>query len=145
MAKLGFADIVEEFGEQFPEAVEALYKESTSEIVAMMQLSKANGGNMPVRTGFLRASLLASVSALPAIGSITGSGKRDYNPSQVEATIAAATIDDTLYFGYTAAYAAHREFGANGTPPDGFVRLAAQNWLSTVDRNWARIKSLFGM
>lgn len=145
MATLGFADIVEEFGEEFPEAVEALFKESTSEIVGKMQLSKANGGNMPVKTGFLRASLLASTSMLPAVGSITGSGKREYNPSQVEATIAASTLDDTLYFGYTANYALHREFGSNGRPPDGFVRLAAQNWLSTVASNWAKIKQEFGM
>lgn len=145
MAKLGFSDIVEQFGEDFPEAVEALYKESTQEVVGKMQLSKKNGGNMPVKTGFLRASLLASVSALPAIGSITGSGKREYNPSQVEATIAAATIENTLYFGYTAKYAAHVEYGAEGRAPAGFVRLAAQSWLPLVATNWTRIRQQFGM
>lgn len=145
MATLSFANIVEEFAEEFPEAVEAAFKASTSEIVGKMQLSKKNGGNMPVKTGFLRASLLASTSALPVIGSITGSGARTYNPSQVEATIAASTLDDTLYFGYTAKYAAHREFGSNGRPPDAFVRLAAQNWLSTVESNWARVKAAFGL
>jgi hypothetical protein len=148
MATLRFSAQVAAWAEKVPEAVEAVFKESTQDVVREMQTPRAAGGRMRIDTGFLRASLMASTASMPSINRsarpIEG-GTYSYNEGQIEAVIAGAEIGDTLYFGYTASYAGHREFGANGQPPDGFVRLAAQNWGMTVDRNTAKVKAAFGL
>jgi hypothetical protein len=117
--------------------VEAVFKQSTRDVVAEMQTPLSAGGRMRVRTGFLRASLMASTAGMPGIDPAArpaaGQGyATDF--AQLNAAIDAAAIGDTLRFGYTAAYAGHREYGAGGQPPDGFVRMAAQNWPAIVAR-----------
>lgn len=148
MANLKFSAAVAAWAEKVPEAVEAVFKESTKEVVREMQTPRAAGGRLRVDTGFLRASLLASTASMPSINPnakpIDGR-TYSYNEGQIEAVIAGAEIGDTLYFGYTAAYAAAREYGARGQPADAFVRLAAQNWQMTVDRNVAKVKAAFGL
>ena len=109
---------------------------------------RSAGGRLRVDTGFLRASLMASTAAMPSISPTARpveGGKYVYNEGQVEAVIAGAEVGDTLYSGYTASYAAAREFGARGQPPDAFVRMAAQNWGMIVDRNTAKVKAAFGL
>lgn len=110
--------------------------------------SSGAGGNLPVDTGFLRASLLASTSAMPAINSNARpvEGKTyDWDESQIEAVIQGAGLGQTLYFGYTAAYASHVEYGANGRPPRRFVALAAMNWQQIVNRNAEKVRKAFGL
>jgi len=77
------------------------------------------------KTGFLRASLLASTSNMPIID-------RDARPvegvpyaednTQIALVIAGASLGQTIYLGFTASYARPREFH------DGMVRLTAQRW-----------------
>jgi len=148
MARLRFSAQVADWAEKVPEAVEAVFKESTKEIVREMQSPRSAGGRMRVDTGFLRASLMASTAAMPPINpnaKPSDGGAYTYNEGQIEAVIAGASVGDTLYFGYTASYAAHREYGANGQPPDAFVRLAVQNWGMAVDRNAKKVKAAFGL
>lgn len=148
MANLSFAAAVKGWADKVPEAVEAVRNESAKEVVRDMQTLRSEGGRMRYQTGFLWASLMASTSAMPRINPnarpVEG-GSYSFNFGQVEAVIAGATLEDTLFFGYTASYAAAREFGARGQPPDGFVRLAAQNWGMIVDRNTAKVKAAFGL
>ncbi|OOG61984.1 hypothetical protein B0E45_31755 [Sinorhizobium sp. A49] len=148
MATLSFSAAVAQWADKVEGAVEAVFKEATQEVVEEMQKPTGQGGRMRVDTGFLRASLLASSTSMPAINaSAKPIDGRPYTPdfAQVEAVIAGSDIGDTLYFGYTAAYAGHREYGSNGQPADGFVRLAAQNWPIIVDRKAAELKARLGL
>jgi len=148
MATLSFSAAVAQWADKVEGAVEAVFKEATQEVVEHMQKPAGHGGRMRVDTGFLRASLLASSTSMPAINASSKPTEgRAYSPdfAQVEAVIAGADIGDTLYFGYTAAYAGHREYGANGQPADGFVRMAAQNWPIIVDRKAAELKARLGL
>lgn len=148
MAKLSFSAQVEAFVGNVLEAVEAVRNESAQDVVEEMVRPRAKGGRMRVDTGFLRNSLLASTSAMPTINqaSVPIDGQ-SYNLDlgQIEAIIAGAALEDTLFFGFTASYAAHREYGANGQPPDAFVRTAAQKWPQIVDRNAKKVKARFDL
>ncbi|MDX0753914.1 HK97 gp10 family phage protein [Sinorhizobium medicae] len=148
MATLSFSAAVAQWADKVEGAVEAIFKESAQEVVEEMQKPVGQGGRMRVDTGFLRASLLASSTAMPAInaGASPAEGST-YAPdfAQIEAVIAGADIGDTLYFGYTASYVGYREYGANGQPADGFVRLAAQNWPLIVDRKASELKARLGL
>lgn len=148
MATLSFSAAVAQWADKVEGAVEAVFKESVQEVIEEMQTPVGQGGRMRVDTGFLRASLLASSTSMPTIIASAkpiegGTYTADF--SQIEAVIAGADIGDTLYFGYTASYAGHREYGSNGQPADAFVRMAAQNWPIIVDRKAAELKSRLGL
>lgn len=148
MAMLSFSAAVAQWTDKVVGAVEAIFKEATQEVVEEMQKPVEQGGRMRVHTGFLRASLLASSTSMPAINASANPIEGQVYTTdfaQVEAVIAGADIGDTLYFGYTASYAGYREYGANGQPADGFVRLAAQNWPIIVDRKAAELKARLGL
>lgn len=148
MAKLSFSAQIAAFAEKVPEAAEAVFKQSTQDVVREMQTLTSEGGRMRYDTGFLWASLMASTSAMPRINPNANpvEGRSySFDFGTVEAVIAAAGIEDTLYFGYTAAYAAYREYGARGQAPDAFVRSAAQNWDVIVNRNAKRVQQAFGL
>ncbi|WP_457586142.1 HK97 gp10 family phage protein [Ensifer canadensis] len=148
MAKLSFSATVAAFAEKIPGAVEAVFKESVHEVSEEMLKPTGAGGRMRVDTGFLRASALASTTAMPTIN-------RNANPvagqsyafdfGQIEAVILGADVNDTIYVGFTAAYSGYREFGANGQAPDAFVRGAAQQWQGIVDRKVSELKSRLGL
>ncbi|WP_313666220.1 HK97 gp10 family phage protein [Shinella sp.] len=148
MATLSFAAAVAGWAEKVPEAVEAVRNQSAADVVKDMQTLRSEGGRMRHDTGFLWASLMASTSAMPSINPSARPAEGSsyaFDFGQVEAVIAGASLDDTLYFGYTASYAAHREYGANGQPADGFVRLAAMNWQQIVNRNAEKVRKAFGL
>ncbi|MBB3234439.1 hypothetical protein [Phyllobacterium endophyticum] len=148
MVKLSFSAQVAAFAEKIPGAVEAVFKESVQELVAEMQTPIGQGGRMRVDTGFLRASLMASTAAMPAISPnrkpVDGQSY-GYDAGQIEAVILGSDINDTLFFGYSAAYAGHREYGSNGQTPDAFVRSAAQRWDSIVEMKARELKSRLGL
>lgn len=82
---------------------------------------------MPVDTGALRSSLLASTSSMPTF--------RDPPTSEADAvllTIAALDLGETFYAGYTVNYSIHQEYGSRGRPGRRFVGLAADRWQTTV-------------
>ncbi|MDR6632344.1 hypothetical protein J2X72_001128 [Phyllobacterium sp. 1468] len=148
MAKLSFSAQVAAFAEKIPGAVEAVFKESVQEVVSEMQTPIGAGGRMRVDTGFLRASLMASTASMPAISSnkkpVDGQ-KYAYDEGSIEAVILGADVNDTLYIGYTAAYAGHREYGVNGQAPDAFVRSAVQRWDSIVEAKANELKRRLGL
>ena len=53
-------------------------------------------------------------------------------------------VNDTIYVGFTAGYAVHREYGANGQAPDAFVRSAAQQWQGIVNQKASELKRRLG-
>jgi hypothetical protein len=177
MPKLSFGAQVAAFAGKAGDAVDAVFRESARDVVAEMQrpghsvastkaaigrgigsrrdakrqgpvASSGAGGNLPVDTGFLRASLLASTSAMPQINAAArpvAGQTYGYNEARTDAVITAAEIGSTLYFGYTAAYAAAVEYGTRTSPPRRFVALAAQNWQAIVGRKAAEVKNRLGL
>jgi hypothetical protein len=118
--------------------IEAVFKASAQDVISDMQEpgpaigspTAFGTGNLPVVTGFLRASLQAAINNPP--GGITfrpPDGNFAYEPSAVALVIAGARLGETIYATYAANYAPFMEARY------GFVRLAAQNWQSIVDRN----------
>lgn len=122
----------------------AVFRESAERVIEQMQTPVAAGGNMPVDTGFLRASLQASTSqpqpinpgAAPAEGST-----HTYSAGVASLVITGAELGQTVFATYTAAYAAEQEYGARGREGRGFVRLAAQQWPQIVSRVSAELQS----
>ena len=148
MAKLSFSAAVAAWADKVQGATEAIFKEAAQAVVEEMQTPVSEGGRMRVDTGFLRNSLMASTAAMPPIvkGKVPAEGASyGFDMGQVEAVIAGAELGQTLYFGYTAAYSLAREFGANGQPPDGFVRSAAARWPSIVDEKARELKGRLGL
>jgi hypothetical protein len=148
MATLSFAAQVEGWAEKVPEAVEAVRNQSASDVVKEMQTLASEGGRLPFETGFLWASLMASTAAMPSINPNAQPAEgRTYrfDFGTIEAIIAGSSLEDDLFFGYTAAYAGHQEYGANGRAPAGFVRGAVQNWDVHVNRNAETVRKAFGL
>jgi hypothetical protein len=108
----------------------AIFRESAQRIVNIAQEPVAAGGNMPVQTGYLRATGRASIGE--ANWSVTykpdGQEKFGYSEAQAVLTIAKASLDDVIFFVWTANYAPYVE------AKRGFVRLAAQQWQSVVNQ-----------
>lgn len=148
MAKLSFSSAIEGWAEKIPEAIEAVRNESAKEVIREAQTLRSEGGRMRYDTGFLWSSLMASTSAMPRINQnakpVDGQTYK-FDFGQVKAVIASASLDDTIYAGWTASYSAHREYGANGQPADAFLRMAVQNWNEIVNRNAKKVKQAFGL
>jgi hypothetical protein len=108
---------------QSEQRLSAVLKESVQRLVTEVQTPIGSGGNMPVDTGFLRASFQLSIDALP-VGPSMNPGKVavDYNEGDVTTTLINWQLGDTLYGGWTANYAVYMEAYY------GFARRAMQNW-----------------
>lgn len=122
-------------------AQEHIFRMSVQKLADEILLPKERGGNMPVDTGNLRRSLLASTSAMPAIR--TGAETFADNAGQIALVIAGASANDTLYLGFQAVYARRMEYGFIGEDSLGrnynqagnnFVSLAVQKWQQIVDK-----------
>lgn len=144
---MNFSAQVSDWVRETEGAVEAVWKQAAQEVVNEAQRPRASGGRMRVDTGFLRASLMASTASVPPInpGAVPADGGLySWAETDIGATIVGADLGQTLYFGWTAAYAAHREYGARGQAPDAFVRTAAQRWPSIVAEVEGRLASRLG-
>lgn len=120
-------------------AVEAVFRESVQELVSQMQAL------VPVDTGFLRASLRASSSAMPVLSLDNPGGTFKADQGQVELVIMAADIGGTIYLGYTANYGAYVHYGARGRPPRPWVDMVAQRWQMIVAEKAAELKARLGL
>jgi hypothetical protein len=148
-----FSAVIGDWCRKVPEAIDAVLKGSAQrlaeEIDAELDRQVYQAPPSPSgyqRTGFLRASFVASTSAMPQL-------VQD-NPDAVVNADAMGPIvlvingwdgGETLYLGYTAAYGAHVHFGANGTTPKPWVQLAAQRWPVIVREEAAKVKAAFGL
>lgn len=116
-------------------AAEAIFHESAQRVIQEMQTTRAEGGNMPVDTGFLRASLIASNDAMPVIRSDAkpaAGSSYSYNAGPVALTINNTSLGGRIYAGFVAAYARFVNYGTSKTPARLFVELAAQRWPEIV-------------
>ena len=126
----GFAAGVSGWAAETKDRIKAVRNESAQRVVEIMQTPVGAGGNMPVRDGFLRASLVATTGAAPLpTRDKPGDGQAyTYDAGDVALVIAGAGMNDTITFAYTANYARPQNYGSRGRPGRMFVDLAAQQW-----------------
>ncbi|WIY54152.1 HK97 gp10 family phage protein [Devosia sp. YIM 151766] len=148
-----FSATIGSWCERVPEAIEAVLRGSAQDLVKEMQaeLNRLVYEAPPSpsgyqRTGFLRASLVASTSAMPQL--IRDNPGAPVSADEMTGIILVINGWDgggTLYLGYTAKYGAQVHFGANGTVPKPWVTLAAQRWPVIVKEEAAKVKAAFGL
>tara|TARA_Y100000296_G_C5150888_1_gene246350 strand:- start:774 stop:1169 length:396 start_codon:yes stop_codon:yes gene_type:complete len=109
--------------------VTAVVKQSAQEVFAIAQKPIAQGGRMPVDTGFLRNSLQSSLN-----GSTYLKG-----PDSYTLAIAGMEAGDRMFGGWTADYAIHQEYGTSRMPGRFYMRGAAQQWQAVVAKNAAEV------
>lgn len=119
----------------------AAFKGSAQDVVRGVTTPTAKGGRMRVKTGFLRASLMTSTAAMPRIDPNAKPASEEdrfrFNMGQHTAAIVSATMQDTIYMGFTAAYAGPREYW------DGFIEAERVKWPNTAKRNIAKARKAF--
>lgn len=137
MAK-SFAATVGQSAVKVDGALEVVFKESAQELVSQMDKLLADmvydqpSSENYRRTGFLRASLMASREAMPRLYRDNPGASVPPDLQQVILVISSADIGDTIYLGYTANYAAYVHYGAKGAAPRPWVTLIAQRWEEIV-------------
>lgn len=125
-----------------------VFRASVQEFVSRAQITVNDGGNMPIKTGFLRASILMSTDGPPIsrADGVPEKGKTYPENGQVALVIAGLEIGQDIYGAWSAAYAKRMEYGFVGTDSlgrtyhqsgFGFVALAAQAWPSIVEEQSA--------
>lgn len=138
-----FAADVDDFVSKSTALLEAVFRQSAQDVIEYMQQPVAEGGNMPVETGFLRASMQVSLSGVrPMSQENPGSAKHQYNPDAAVLIISGAKLGDTIFASYSAKYAAHQNYGTENFAGRHFVGLAAQRWQQIVSANVQRVKSM---
>ncbi|PPU15882.1 hypothetical protein XacyCFBP2565_08385 [Xanthomonas arboricola pv. corylina] len=100
---------------------------------------EGQGGKMPVDTGFLRNSAVASKD-----------GPASSESGEPALVFAALQLGEAVWAGWTAAYAMRMEHGFSGKDSlgrqyeqagKGFMRAAAQNWDFIVNEVTAKVKA----
>lgn len=151
MATLSFSEAIEAWNRKNVALMEALFKLAAQKMrdrcidrleqVVYAQPPAASGYK---RTGFLRASLMASTASMPLIDRAShpvDGQSYTHSPAQTDAVIVASEMGDTIHFGFIAAYAAHVEFGARGVPPRSYVRWAIAQWPQVVNECVAEVRA----
>ena len=133
--KLNFGAQVDSWVRESEQRMLAVFRESTQRTISLAQEA------VPVDTGFLRASIQASLSAMPTIAEEKSGGSAKKNAkalakfdNTVVLTIAGAKLGQTIYVGYTASYAIYVEYGTSKMSPRPYVGLAAAQWSRTVSQ-----------
>lgn len=151
MANQTFAAQIEGWTRRVKEAEEAVFKEAAQELVKQLndQITEMvyDAPETPNyrRTGFLRASLVASTEAMPRLIRDNPGVPVNADMGSVILVIAGAELGDTIYLGYTAKYSYHVFAGANGRPPRPWVTLVAQRWPQIVAAKAAEVGKRFGL
>lgn len=129
-----------------PGLLEAVVQDAAQELASVMQTpgpSVANpgggaGGNMPIRDGFLRASLVTTYGDALPLGrdKPTDGISYTYDASDVNLTIVGAPVPGRINFTYTANYSRFMEARY------GFVRLAVQQWPTIFAASVQKVRAL---
>ncbi|WP_027685060.1 hypothetical protein [Rhizobium leguminosarum] len=145
---LSFAAQVSEWAKEEIDRAEAVFHTAAQTVANDVRTSVSEGGRMPVKTGNLRRSLMASTSDMPRIQE----GKTTFSDSGVEIIIAGAELGSTVYLGFQAAYAARMNYGFVGTDSlgraynqtgYGFVDAVSQRWPAIVAAAEATVRGRF--
>lgn len=121
-----FAEAVGAWASATERRLSAVHKKAIEKLAMEMTRTRAEGGNVPVVTGNLYRSLLASTTGMPktAEGPFAG--------SNVPSVIASLKLNDTVWLGYQAKYARRVNFGFVGA--DALGRVYNQQGAHFVER-----------
>lgn len=124
-----FSAQVDKWVKSSAERAEAVVKTAAQDLYNESRVTTAKGGNMPVDTGYLRNSAMASVDSFPQVGD-----EVQVQDNEVITTIAGMKVGEKLMIGFTANYAPHMENRF------GFVRLTAMRWQEFVNSAIRKLK-----
>lgn len=117
---------VEAFANRTKEQMLRVARQSIQDVVRQAQTPVAQGGDMPVDTGFLRNSLITEVR-----GTQAGKGSDSFVLG-----LAVMQLGDPFQVAWTAEYAVPRHYMVGTSKGGGLWRdKAAQKWSSYVDKN----------
>ncbi|MBX4872704.1 hypothetical protein HJA89_07285 [Rhizobium bangladeshense] len=145
---MSFAAQVGEWASAELDRAEAVFQTAAQTVANEVRTAVAEGGRMPVKTGNLRRSLMASTSTMPTIKE----GKETFTDTGVELVIAGAELGGSIFLGFQAAYAARMNYGFVGTDAlgrtynqngFGFVDAVAQRWPQIVAEAEATVRVRF--
>jgi hypothetical protein len=149
MAELhSFAASISEWAKNELGAAEAIFQTAAQTVAHEVVKPLADGGNMPVQTGNLRRSLMASTAEMPTVKA----DQTTFRDSGIELVIAGAELGSTVFLGFQAAYAARVNFGFVGTDSLGrvynqtgraFVDKVAQRWPAIVAEAEVTVRARF--
>lgn len=150
MANQSFSASVGAWCEKIPEAAEAIFKRSAQTLVhelddLISQMVYSDAKTDYQRTGFLRASLVASNTAMPTLSRKNPGVPVVPDYGEVLMIINNTDLGMPLFLGYTAEYGAYVHYGANGRAPRPWVTLIAQRWQAIVERESAEVMREFGL
>ncbi|WP_395449905.1 HK97 gp10 family phage protein [Aminobacter sp. UC22_36] len=135
-----FSTTVGQWAQKVEGAVEAVFKEAAQELVSQLNQLVPVG-----ETGFLRASLMASTTAMPTLTRANPGISVPADLGDILLVINSADLGDTIYLGYTANYAAFVHFGAQGRTPRPWVTMVAQRWEMIVAEKARDVKARLGL
>lgn len=141
MSNLSFGAQATAWAQQTKARSAAVFRSSAQRIANEVRETVNEGGRMPIRTGNLRRSLLASTTAPPQV--LQGQGEFSFTDQSggIELTIAGAEIGQTIYLGFQANYARRMNYGFVGEDSKGrtynqegyhFIEGVAQRWHQIV-------------
>lgn len=151
MAKQTFAAQIQGWTRRVKEAEEAVFREAAQELVKQLndQITEMVYDTPETpnyrRTGFLRASLVASTDAMPKLIRDNPGVPVNADYGDVILVIAGAELGDTVFLGYTAAYGFFVHAGSNGRAPRPWVDLVAMRWPQIVAAKAAEVGKRFGL
>jgi hypothetical protein len=138
---LNFAASVDDWVKAQKERMVKVAQESTQRLTSLIS------NNVPVDTGFARASVRASLDDMPTIdpGSKGAEGQGyQFDPTSISAEITNLELGQTIHVGWTASYINALEYGHSKQAPQGFVRLGCAQWPQIVAEVTAEAKALAG-
>ena len=146
MTTLSFADQVGDWARESEARLLAVFRMSVQKLASEMTRTRLEGGRLPILTGNLRRSFLASTTAMPP----TASGDKKFESSQnYGLVIASAQLGGKVYLGFQAAYARRQNYGFVGTDRIGrtynvagvfFVEYVASLWPQIVSEVEAQLQ-----
>jgi hypothetical protein len=144
MAGGSFSATVDAWTRKSKKRMRVVFQSSVQDVVEVMQTPVGAGGNMPVDTGFLRASLEAKIGSPPQGYRVKSKFDFGYqlDSAQYTLTINQADIGDVIYAVYLAEYAWFQEYGSQGRAGRAFVRLAAMQWSRIVQTNVRKARNI---
>ena len=148
MATLSLSEGLKKFKIEAEENLLKLMRQSTQDLAREANTPIANGGRMPVDTGFLRNSLVITMdgeSDPPFKGQGLNKDQlraqgRTAGPAGNLIKLAGSELGDIVYLTWTAHYAMYVERGGRG-PARLFAQGAADKWPFFVERNARRLAS----
>lgn len=147
MAVLTFADQIDDWVAETEARMLAVFRASSQRVAKEMTTTRLEGGRLPILTGNLRRSFLASTTSLPA----TASGDKLFESAQnYGLVIASVQLGGKVYMGFQANYARRQNYGFTGVdsrgrsynvPGNFFIEYVASLWPQIVAEVAAQIQS----